>query len=281
MRSLFVLTIALMASIVSVSAQHDKKTYEFDAPKRPLDDITTRTAPQDRMVLQYAPIREADILYEKRIWREIDIREKMNHRFAYPEEPFFKILKDGIEAGTIEAYSAVDDKFTTPLQTEELALQFYKKDTVEVTDPLTGHVTFREIEEEINPLEIKRYRLKEVWFFDSNLSRMRVRILGIAPVREVYDDHGNFLYEYPLFWIYYPHARGYLAQFKVFNSFNDSSSITWDDLMESRHFASYIIKQSNVHDRRLQDMYTGRDLLLEAEKVKMEIFNFEHDLWSY
>ena len=249
--------------------------------EKPIDDIVKRSEGPDRMVLSYAPIREADILWEKRIWREIDTREKMNLPFRYPLEPFFGIMKKGIESGEIIAYSAEDDKFTTPLQTSELALQFYSKDTVQVIDPVTGEINFREVETEINPLDVKRFRIKEVWFFDTNRSEMRVRILGMAPIHEVFDEEGNFLYEYPLFWIYYPHCRDYFAQYKVINEWNDKNTMTWEDLMEMRFFSSYITKETNVNDQRLQDMYSGREMLLEGERIKLEIMNYESDLWSY
>ena len=110
---------------------------------------------------------------------------------------------------------------------------------------------------------------------------MQVRILGIAPLRDIEDDAGNFLYEQPMFWVYYPEARNVLARERVFNYGNDASPITWEDLLEMRAFASYIFKESNVYDRRLQSYLTGVDLLLEADKIKQQIFNFEHDLWSY
>ena len=65
------------------------------------------------------------------------------------------------------------------------------------------------------------------------------------------------------------------------NDFNDAAQVTWDDLFQMRLFASHITKKSNVRDNRLQDMYQGLTLLQEAEKVKQELQNFEHDLWSY
>jgi len=48
-----------------------------------------------------------------------------------------------------------------------------------------------------------------------------------------------------------------------------------------RKFSSYIFKESNVFDRRIQDYATGIDLLLEGEKIKADIFNKEHDMWTY
>jgi len=111
-----------------------------------------------------------------------------------------------------------------------------------------------------------------------------VRILGIAPLQEVFDeDTGTFKYELPLFWVYYPEAREVLSRYTVFNEMNDASVITWSDLFEMRRFSSYIYKQSNVLDVRLIDMFpnSGVDRLLESEKIKSELFNWEHDLWTY
>jgi gliding motility associated protien GldN len=120
-----------------------------------------------------------------------------------------------------------------------------------------------------------------VWFFDEETSTMQVRIIGIAPLREVYDAQGNFKYEQPMFWAYYPQLRNTLASQEAFNPLNDAGRMSWEDIMEMRYFSSYIYKESNVYDRRLQDYLSGVDLLLEADKIKNEIFSFEHDLWSF
>ena len=52
-----------------------------EASEPPLDDIVEKRIIDDRRVLPYQPLREADIFWEKRIWRVIDIREKMNLPF--------------------------------------------------------------------------------------------------------------------------------------------------------------------------------------------------------
>ena len=82
---------------------------------RPLDDIVEKRLIVERRVLPYDHIREADIFWEKRIWRIVDVREKMNLPFAYPERPFFTILMDAAESGEITVYSTEDDKFSIPL----------------------------------------------------------------------------------------------------------------------------------------------------------------------
>lgn len=247
----------------------------------PTDDITDKRTIETVRVLAYDPVREADIFWEKRIWRVIDIREKMNHPFAYPERPFFSILQDAAEAGEINVYSVEDDKFTHRLPAEEVASMGASIDTVTTFDPVTYEEKQQIVRNELNPEDIKRYRVKEVWFFDEETSRMQVRILGIAPLLDVKDDNGNFKYEKVMFWVYYPEAREVLAREKVFTAGNDAAPITWEGLFEMRYFSSYIYKESNVHDRRLQEYVQGLDLLLEADKIKQSIFNFEHDLWEY
>ncbi len=248
---------------------------------KPLDDIVEKRIIDDRRVLPYQHLREADVMWEKRIWRVIDIREKMNLPFAYPEKPFFSILMDAAINGDITVYSTEDDKFSAKLEPDEVASMGANVDTVITFDPETYEEQIQIVRNDLNPEDVKRFRIKEVWFFDEQTSTMQVRILGIAPLIDVKDDNGNFRYEKPMFWIYYPDTRETLARHKVFMPGNDASPITWEDLMEMRFFSSYIYKSSNVHDRRLQEYLTGVDLLLEAEKIKQEIFHFEHDLWSY
>ncbi|MEO1628472.1 MAG: gliding motility protein GldN, partial [Bacteroidota bacterium] len=248
---------------------------------RPVDDIVEKRMIDERRVLPYQPLREADIFWEKRIWRVIDIREKMNLPFAYPEMPFFTVLMDAAINGDISVFSTEDDKFTSKIEPTEVASMGATVDTVITFDPETYEEQIQVVRNELNPEDVKRFRLKEVWFFDEETSTLQVRILGIAPLIDVKDDNGNFKYEKPMFWVYYPECREILARHKVFMVGNDASLITWEDLFEMRFFSSYIYKESNVHNIRLQDYLSGVDLLLEADKIKKEIFNFEHDLWSY
>lgn len=247
----------------------------------PIDDIVEKRIIDERRVLPYQPLREADIFWEKRIWRVIDIREKMNLPFAYPEKRFFTILMDAAVNNDITVYSTEDDKFSNKLQPDEVAAMGATVDTVITFDPETYEEQIQIVRNELNPEDVMRFRMKEIWFFDEETSMLQVRILGIAPLIDVKDDNGNFKYEKPLFWVYYPECREVLSHHQVFNAGNDASPNSWEDLLEMRYFSSYIYKQSNVHDFRLQDYLTGVDLLLEAEKIKQEIFNFEHDLWSY
>ncbi|MBI5916977.1 MAG: gliding motility protein GldN [Bacteroidetes bacterium] len=247
---------------------------------QPLDDIAWRTVAPDKPVLGYDLPNERDIFWQKRIWRVVDVREKINLPFVYPDAPFFEILTKAALNGDLQLYSAETDDFSIPLSPEDLTAALVRLDTVTVW-PDESHFELQVIETRVFYEDIKRFRIKEMWYFDSKSSQLRVRILGIAPMKEMYTESGDFIGEAPLFWVHYPSAREALARETVFSEGNEASRMTWEDLFEMRRFSSYIFKDGNVRDNRLQDLYTGVDVLLEADKIKQEIFNYEHDLWSY
>jgi gliding motility associated protien GldN len=246
-----------------------------------LDGVVEKKIIMDKQVLPYDAVRESDIMWEKRIWRVIDVREKINQTFTYPEEFFVNILFNGIKDSVIKAYNSEDDKFYHKLSAKEVASIGSSNDTVQLIDPQTYEAKISVVHNDLNPESIKRFRIKELWYFDKQSSTLKVRVLGIAPLKDVTDEAGNFLYEQLLFWVYYPDCREYFAKHRVFMDGNDANPMSWEDLFEMRRFSSYIFKESNVQNRRLQAYLSGTDILLEGEKIKSEIFNWEHDLWSY
>ena len=195
--------------------------------------------------------------------------------------PLFTIMAEGGKAGEVVLFT--DDDFQTQLTPEALDAKLYYYDSIPVTDPETYEVTIQVTKNDINPDDIERYWVKEVWFFDKEVSRVRPRILGVAPVRDVRGEFGEIKYSEPMFWIYYPQAREYFSKHRVFNSMNDAAPMTWDMLMEERMFSSYVYKESNVRNQDVAQYFKveGMDVLLESDKIKNRLFNFEHDLWEY
>jgi len=286
MKNLFKLSFLSLFGVLmafGALAQDDRRTEASDPDdgNTPLDDIVEKRLMKERMVLQWDHVREADIFWERRVWRVIDTREKMNKTFSYPKNPLISIILDAAKNGEINLYDQMTDDFTLEVGSSDVEDILSKADTIVSYDEETYEEITKVVRNDFNPEDVKRYRIKEIWFFDEESSTLRVRILGIAPLKEVFDDNGNFRYEQPMFWAYYPQLREVLAKEQAFNPLNDASLISWEDLMEMRFFSSYVYKASNVYDRRLQDYLSGVDLLLEADKIKNEIFNFEHDLWSY
>lgn len=249
---------------------------------KPRDSFYDRYLYTEKQVIPYDFIHEKDVFWERRIWRLIDIREKRNHPFKNEKEPFITLLLLHAKAGDITLYHTFDDEFTQAMTQEEMQNLGSSVDTIITFDPETFEEIVQVVVNDLNPEDIKKYRIKEVYFFDEEKSTLDVRILGIAPIIDRVDNNGNFLNSGPMFWSYYPELRGILARHEAFNPDNDAARMSWEDIFEARLFASYIIKESNVYDRRIKDYKTNpMDMLLESDKLKEQIFHFEHDLWSY
>ena len=277
---LFLLALAgpMAAQTISPIMTESGEPLDQQKDSKVINDVVEKRLTMTKRVLPYDHIREADIFWEKWVWRVIDIREKMNLPFAFPKRPFITILMDAAQAGEIQVFK--DEDFELPYDTAEIKNVGVKVDTVATFDPVTYERVVNVVRNDFDPESVKRFRVKEVWFFDEETSTMQVRILGIAPVSEVTVE-GESVGEQAMFWVYYPTAREALARERVFSYGNNANPMSWEDIMEMRFFASYIYKEANEFDRRLQDYLSGVDLLLEADQIKQAIFNFEHDLWSY
>ncbi len=248
----------------------------------PLDDFTAREVVQERKILNYQPVREADILWEKRIWRVLDVREKLNQSFTAPESPLFQIISDAAMAGDLTVYSTQDDHFSKALTPDAVRSMLFKTDTIYRPNLDTGMDELVVVENVRDWESVKRFRIKEAWYFDAKTSTLQVRILGIAPMLDVTDENGDFKFEMPLFWVHYPTARPLLAQHKaITHGGNYAATTTWEDVFEMRYFASCVTKENNINDLRLQDMYSGVDMVMHGDKIEDELFNREHDMWSW
>jgi gliding motility associated protien GldN len=224
-----------------------------------------------RTPLPYEHLRWDDAFYAEKVWRELDLREKMNKTFVYESNEdngsqiFVNMLMRSVLTGEVTAFS--DDRFTTPLTTSA------------VQQLVVTRKSF-------DPKEINKIRLKEEWVFDRETSRMHVRILGIGLLKTEYfpnttKERGTS----SLFWIFYPDLRPALAKSEVYNPKNmGQNRMTWEELFESRMFSSYIVKSSldNPQNKLIRNYIKDPILqLLEGENIKEKIFNFEQDLWSY
>lgn len=244
------------------------------------DGVYDKISVKEKKILTYDHLREADIFWQKRIWRVIDTQQKMNLPFIYPEQPFIQVLLDIINKNS-DAQMFLDDSFTTLTSQADMDARLNSVDTIFVIDPETYEEKQEIVRNEFDWTAVKQIRLKEDWVFDEESSTMQVRILGMAPIRDVIDDNGNYRGQEAMFWLYYPDYRKYFINYETFNPQNDAMRLTWDDIFEMRFFASYIMKESNIQDKRIKDYATGRDALIESERIKNELFEQEHNLWSY
>lgn len=262
----------------------------------------------NKKIQEYTHLREADVMWSRKIWRDIDLRQKINHPFYYPmndgnedlvrtddRRSLIDVIYSAVAEGTITAYDpkdGLDDEFRETISEAEIISR--SGAGMEVTTKFDQDLIAQGVDPELaqyqdtiyNPFDrniIKKWRLKEEWFFDKQRSVMDVRIIGLAPLKEDRNEDNNLTGTFsPLFWVWFPETRKVLIKAEVFNLVkNDAERRTYDDIFWKRMFSSTIYKEANVMDRKIDEYMVGLDALLEAEKIKEELFNFEHDLWEY
>lgn len=285
-------TVAAVA-VVEPPAPDTLPIVKIKKSLRPDEAVETAVL-RDRTPLPYEHLRAEDAVYRHKIWREIDTREKINLPFRYSanenngNQRFISILLQAIQDSVVTVFSSVDDRFTTPMTTGEVA----KVITGEPVDvPIyneNGELTgTKKLYNDINYDSFYKFRIKEEVIFDKESSRLFWRILGIAPVKNVVTSQGVNLGETELFWVYYPDMRETFAKYEVYNGKNFGARMSWEELFESRMFYGRIIKSTidNPYDQLIKN-YPGLTengvlQLLEGENIKEKIFNYEQDLWSY
>ena len=134
---------------------------------------------------------------------------------------------------------------------------------------------------EIESSDIKQFKLKESWLFDRQRSERYVRIIGLAPRQEVKGEDGEIRGTRDMFWLYFPECRYLFANWDVFNRNNDAERRSFDDVFMKRMFSSYVVRESNPANRNIDEYTSGIDHLLESERIKENLMEMEHDLWSY
>jgi len=270
----------------SLFSQDDKSPIGsvFIPPKNPCD-IYSKTNIDNRKAISYTYLREGDVMWQKRIWREIDMREKQNLQLYYPIEynpcrtSLFQAITKNVLNGNIVAFA--DEEFMVPFELSAIRKKLVKDDSIKqfIYDPEGNErdVWVQTIDSTSIYRRILKFRLKEDWFFDKQKSSFECRIIGIAAYE--FDEDKEAFRE--LFWVYFPSCRPYFAINDVYNFKNDSERKSLDDIFWKRQFASIIIKESNVYDRQINEYQKGIDALVESENIKNQLFKWEHDLWNY
>jgi len=256
------------------------------------DNAFDKTGLMERTPLPYEHLRWDDALFAEKVWREIDLREKINQVFRYEAQDdngsqvFVDMLLKAVNSGEITAFS--DDRFTTPMSLNEISdLTVGSADTVaktDINDP-SKVVEYVVTKASFDPKSVVKIRIKEEWVFDREASRMFVRILGIAPLKTLFLPNGQERGTTAMFWVYYPDLRPMLAKYEVYNPKNmGMGRMTGEELFESRMFSSYIVKSTldNPGNKNIRTYVKDPILaLIEGDNIKDRIFNYEQDLWSY
>ncbi len=253
-------------------------------------DIYEKSIHDNRKV-DYPHLREADVGWSKKIWRVIDLRERMNHPLFFPVRPtvdgrknLMSIILEEIEEGRVEAYDVSDLNVSVTYEDIEISMGAGPR-TIDVYDDVTGDVigdtvVYASIDDRIE--DVKQLMLHEEWFFDKRHSRLQVRIIAISPITVELSPVSGRVERQRLFWVMFDDLRDALASNEVFNDRNDANRLSFDDLFMQRRFNSIVYAESNAFDDRFISEYmVGRDAIVEAERIENIIRNWEHDLWEY
>lgn len=253
------------------------------------DGIYDRENAVNRRFIPYTHLREADVTWEKRVWRKIDLREKQNQPLYYPKEfisgriSLMQLMVKYVLSGQVYAFK--DEEFTIPIEKAEIRSKLvivgdstdqetFLPDGTQVITRVAGAVDSTWIYDNFAEIEVK-----EDWFFDRQKSSLEVRIIGLGfnALKKGKEELGA----QNQFYVYFPACRPYFAKHEVFNTRNDSERRTFEDIFWKRQFASTVYKESNVYDRDVDRYAKGIDALLESDRIKGDIFRFEHDLWQF
>lgn len=262
----------------------------FDDETTVLDGLydENETGIKAPMPLPY--VREADVMWKKTVWREIDYRQKMNQGFYFPTTPhkniknLYTILKEALADPTsgVVAYKdeAITGELVEPISWNEIKIQITSTQQIPVTDDYGNVIDMQTVESEMNSAEVKRCQIKEEWYFDKQRSELLVKIIAICPIRIV-DRNGEKVPQ-RLFWVPYDeNLRKILIDAPFFNRSNSAARLSYDDVFLRRVFDSYIIREDNIFDRSIQEYAKGIEVLRESERIKQSIIDFEQNLWEY
>ncbi len=252
----------------------------------------------------YAEIKREDAIYTKRIWREIDFRDKGNKILTSPKVNLLGVIYDAVSKGELELHAIDDESF----EKDPVSADKPKNSDKSLADTSFLGVNPNTIElnganNDFFAQSFKGIRIKEDWVFDIKRGVFEPRIVGIAPIRmdsrQSLNSDGSPIVgadgqplpptvtEQPVGWINYEELRPLLANTKIANDGNDNSGLTFDDIFLRRLFFSNIIKEANSGDLRIQDIeingrkLTDKEKLVEAERIKKKMADFEQGLWEY
>ncbi|AWG23823.1 gliding motility protein GldN [Flavobacterium kingsejongi] len=291
----FSLVVILLTGSVTSFAQSNLLNAKTPA------EIGVKTAAQleadNDKPLPYGYVHDRDIMMGKKVWEIIDLDERVNFPLLYPidtsdigpdRRSLYDVLTKAIKAGQItEIYT--DSYFTTKKTMKDIAASLTRIDTTDAGREQynAGQKISEEYinRQDITSQDVSDYKILGYWYFDKRQGELKYRLLGICPVvPDVYTLNNDEKEYVELFWVYFLEARDVLHKATAFNDGNSAMPISFDHLLNARRFNATIYKTDNVYgDRSIKDyMKENAQLqLLESERIKEAIRDFEQDMWNY
>jgi len=294
MRNFLIIAISLIGGVASYAQSNllNAKIPEEIGLKTPAQLISDNDKP-----LAYGYVHDRDVLMGKMVWEIIDLSEKINFPLYFPVDTanigadrrsLYDVLTRAIKSGEIsEVYS--DSYFNTKKTFKDIQASLSRIDTTDAGREQinAGQKVSQEyvLRSDLTAQDVTQYKIKGFWYFDKRQSELKYRLLAICPVTpDVYTMNSEEKDYIELFWIFFPDAREVLHEAKAFNNKNSAMPVSFDQILNSRRFNSVIYKEENVYgDREIKEYMkdNAQSQLLEAERVKEKIRDFESDMWNY
>ncbi|MDR1584241.1 MAG: gliding motility protein GldN [Prevotellaceae bacterium] len=304
MKKILVFSVLLTFLFSYVSYAQEGETNEDTAteleetPMVPKIDIFDKVIVEEKKPIEYAAIREENVLWSQFIWRIIDCRERLNFHLYYPTEDMVnrkslaQTLVEGIKSKRVQAYT--DELFTAKVPIEKIMERLGGADTERKEESIDSPGEMITVKQKgfVNWRQVREFKVKEKWFFDKRHSKLDVRIIAICPIKVFKKDASGNAVEATgndtdvireeLFWVYFPEARRVLSNTICYTGKNQQANTSFDDIFYKRYFSSRIIQATNVNDIAISE-YThgGLEAILESDRIKHEMLKLESDFWSY
>ena len=289
--------IAVIAISGSFSAFAQSNVLNAKTP----DEIGLKTVAQldadNDKPLSYGYVHDRDVLMGKTTWEIIDLSERINFALYFPidtanigsdRRSLYDVLTRAMKSGELtEVYT--DGYFNTKKSLQDIQGSLTRIDTTDAgREQINAGGAISEeyiLRQDLSAADVTEYKIKGYWYFDKRQSELKYRLLGICPITpDVYSMNSEEKDYIELFWVFFPAARDVLHDAKAFNEKNSAMPISFDQILNSRRFNSVIYKEENVYGDRGIDEYmkdNAQNQLLESERVKDKIRNFESDMWNY
>lgn len=247
--------------------------------------------------LEYGYVDDRDVLMGKTVWEIIDLSERINFPLYFPidtanigsdRRSLYDVLTRAIRSGEIsEVYT--DSYFNTKKSYQDIKASLTRIDTTDAgKEQINAGIAISPeyiVKQDLTSQDVTQYKIKGYWYFDKRQSELKYRLLGICPVTpDVYTMNSDEKDYIELFWVFFPASRDVLHEAKSFNDKNSAMPISFDQILNSRRFNSVIYQEENVYgDRDIMSYMkdNAQNQLLEAERVKEKIRDFEQDMWNY